>query len=125
MLTTSDSSVLKKDWKNITTSKAEDGDENGPFTTAPIATESIPVVEYPCAFIKEFMPVEIMEGSVPIRYKSRYGSAYSMAFSEAPNSTKRGLANIMQSTIKIIANAQTMVKLVFMMVFAALLSPMP
>ncbi len=33
MLTTSDSSVLKKDWKNITTSKAEDGDENGPFTT--------------------------------------------------------------------------------------------
>lgn len=33
MLTTSDSSVLKKDWKNITTSKAEDGDESGPFTT--------------------------------------------------------------------------------------------
>ena len=33
MLTTSDSSVLKKDWKNITTPKAEDGDETGSFTT--------------------------------------------------------------------------------------------
>lgn len=33
LLTTSDSSVLKKDWKNITTSKAEDGDETGSFTT--------------------------------------------------------------------------------------------
>ena len=33
LLSTSDSAVLKKDWKNITTSKAEDTDENGPFTT--------------------------------------------------------------------------------------------
>ena len=37
LLSTSDSAVLKKDWKNITTSKAEDSDENGPFTTGPVS----------------------------------------------------------------------------------------
>jgi len=38
------------------------------FAIAPIATENIPVVEYPCALIKGFMPVAIMDGSVPSRY---------------------------------------------------------
>jgi len=36
----SDSAVLKKDWKNITTSKAEDADENGPFTTGLAVNDS-------------------------------------------------------------------------------------
>lgn len=40
LLSTSDSAVLKKDWKNITTSKAEDGDENGPFTTGLAVNDS-------------------------------------------------------------------------------------
>lgn len=40
LLSTSDSAVLKKDWKNITTSKAEDSDENGPFTTGIAVNDS-------------------------------------------------------------------------------------
>ena len=40
LLSTSDSAVLKKDWKNITTSKAEDADENGPFTTGLAVNDS-------------------------------------------------------------------------------------
>ena len=40
LLSTSDSAVLKKDWKNITTSKAEDTDENGPFTTGLAVNDS-------------------------------------------------------------------------------------
>ena len=40
LLSTSDSAVLKKDWKNITTSKAEDSDENGPFTTGLAVNDS-------------------------------------------------------------------------------------
>lgn len=40
LLSTSDSAVLKKDWKNITTSKAEGGDENGPFTTGLAVNDS-------------------------------------------------------------------------------------
>lgn len=40
LLSTSDSAVLKKDWKNITTSKAEDEDENGPFTTGLAVNDS-------------------------------------------------------------------------------------
>ena len=40
LLSTSDSAVLKNDWKNITTSKAEDGDENGPFTTGLAVNDS-------------------------------------------------------------------------------------
>lgn len=40
LLSTSDSAALKKDWKNITTSKAEDGDENGPFTTGLAVNDS-------------------------------------------------------------------------------------
>lgn len=40
LLSTSDSAVLKKDWKNITTSKAEDSDENGSFTTALAVNDS-------------------------------------------------------------------------------------
>lgn len=40
LLSTSDSAVLKKDWKNITTSKADDGDENGPFTTGLAVNDS-------------------------------------------------------------------------------------
>ena len=35
------------------------------FATAPIVTENIPVVEYPCAFINGFMPVDTMAGRVP------------------------------------------------------------
>ena len=34
---------------------------------APMATESMPMVEYPWALIKGFIPMEIMEGIVPIR----------------------------------------------------------
>ena len=34
---------------------------------APIATENIPVVAYPCALINGFIPVETIEGKVPIR----------------------------------------------------------
>lgn len=40
LLSTSDSAVLKRDWKNITTSKAEDADENGPFTTGLAVNDS-------------------------------------------------------------------------------------
>ena len=40
LLSTSDSAVLKRDWKNITTSKAEDADENGPFTTGIAVNDS-------------------------------------------------------------------------------------
>ena len=40
LLSTSDSAVLKRDWKNITTSKAEDSDENGPFTTGLAVNDS-------------------------------------------------------------------------------------
>lgn len=40
LLSASDSAVLKKDWKNITTSKAEDGDENGSFTTGLAVNDS-------------------------------------------------------------------------------------
>ena len=40
LLSTSDSAVLKKDWKNITTSKAEDADENRPFTTGLAVNDS-------------------------------------------------------------------------------------
>ena len=34
---------------------------------APITTEIIPVVAYPCALMNGFIPVAIMEGKVPIR----------------------------------------------------------
>ena len=37
------------------------------FATAPIITEIIPVVAYPCALINGFMPVVSIDGSVPIR----------------------------------------------------------
>ena len=37
------------------------------FATAPMATDNIPMVEYPWALIKEFMPVDIIDGSVPNR----------------------------------------------------------
>ena len=37
------------------------------FATAPIATEVMPIVAYPCALMKEFMPMEIMDGKVPSR----------------------------------------------------------
>ena len=37
------------------------------FVTAPMVTESMPMVEYPCALINEFIPVAIIEGRVPIR----------------------------------------------------------
>ena len=37
------------------------------FATAPIATDVMPVMAYPCALINEFIPVEIMDGSVPSR----------------------------------------------------------
>ena len=32
-----------------------------------MATESMPATEYPCALIKGFIPVAIMDGSVPSR----------------------------------------------------------
>ena len=37
------------------------------LATAPIATENIPMVEYPCALINGFIPMAIIDGSVPIR----------------------------------------------------------
>ena len=37
------------------------------FATAPTATDVIPMVEYPCALINGFIPVAIIDGSVPIR----------------------------------------------------------
>ena len=37
------------------------------LATAPIATDSIPVVAYPCALINGFIPVAIIDGTVPIR----------------------------------------------------------
>ena len=37
------------------------------FATAPMATDVMPVMAYPCALINEFIPVEIMDGSVPSR----------------------------------------------------------
>ena len=56
---------------------------------------------------------------------SRYGSAYLSAFSDAPKSVKRGFAKIMHKAVKMAANVQTIVKLVFIIVFAALSSLMP
>ena len=50
--------------------RVEDKDKTGSrirFATAPIATENIPVVAYPCALIKGFMPVDTIDGKVPIR----------------------------------------------------------
>ena len=37
------------------------------FATAPTVTDSIPIMAYPCALIKGFIPVAIMEGRVPRR----------------------------------------------------------
>lgn len=37
------------------------------LATAPITTEIIPVVAYPWALIKGFMPVATMDGNVPSR----------------------------------------------------------
>ena len=33
------------------------------LATAPIATENIPMVEYPCALINGFIPMAIIDGS--------------------------------------------------------------
>ena len=56
---------------------------------------------------------------------SRYGRAYLRAFSDAPNRIKRGFAKIMHKAVKTTANVQTIVKLVFIIVLAALSSLMP
>lgn len=47
------------------------------------------------------------------------------AFSDAPNRIKRGFAKIMHKAVKTTANVQTIVKLVFIIVLAALSSLMP
>jgi len=47
------------------------------------------------------------------------------AFSDAPNTIKRGFAKIMHKAVKTTANVQTIVKLVFIIVLAALSSLMP
>ena len=56
---------------------------------------------------------------------SRYGRAYLRAFSDAPNTIKRGFAKIMHKAVKTTANVQTIVKLVFIIVLAVLSSLMP
>ena len=43
------------------------------FITAPIATDVIPTVEYPCALIYGLSPTANIEGRVPIRYIIIYG----------------------------------------------------
>ena len=45
------------------------------FVNAPIATESIPIREYPCALINGFIPIAIIDGKVPVRYIIIYGYA--------------------------------------------------